>query len=201
MALRFREGMRRVGIVLGIIGAAACSLPSYRSFSAIYQQRIKYTEFETLASSKVVKDRVGKCLADQFDFVPATPVPTAHRELPPKAPEKFDFIPDSPEVRAAIAALDKKKEASKALDLELDQELDRAGIQTIHIDETQPDCGPAALGHIDWIERKDGTRINRVAAARFGSYLVPLFLPVVGFIVPWLGLKTITWVVAGFSPV
>jgi hypothetical protein len=75
--------------------------------------------------------------------------------------------------------------------VEWDQEIGKGGIKTIH---WTTDFA------IAFIVTDDGNFVFLTAAPSVWEYLLVVFYPVLGFIIPWGAVRAIGWVVAGFVP-
>jgi hypothetical protein len=66
----------------------------------------------------------------------------------------------------------------------------RDGINTVHVD-------PARM--VSSIELSTGELITRTEAPHLSAYLLLLLYPVLGFLLPWGGIRILTWVGIGFA--
>ena len=94
-----KEGMRRVGLVAGVLGACVGSYVSYTYSVALLEQRHQHEEFQSLASSPVVRQEV-LFLKNNLSLSKAAKTPRDASAKDPlhKAPEKVlaDDDPNNP---------------------------------------------------------------------------------------------------------
>jgi hypothetical protein len=153
------EGFRRVGFLLGYLGAVAGLVLAFVSATDLMNSHARAVRFQTLASA------YWRVLHNHPDVIVPDP-PTGHNPAIPKGYALVD--PES---------LRKQNEALHSEGIESVIVNGRA-IQSIHtIDDTTlfPQTGP------------------------FGEWLLLPILPVVGFLLPWGAVRTLTWVRRGFA--
>jgi len=167
-----KEGMRRFSLTLGIIGACAGICYSYIQLDSLRNQRDGQREFESLISSTPIQKLVTSLKS-------TGPAPAAGRII-----EKYGakyLWNEANQVYELLSSPDGY--------YELVGDIKDKSIRRIHFDET---------GRIDRIEKWNGETAYKTAAPSLGSYLIVPVFPLIGFLVPWGTIKTITWVVAGF---
>jgi hypothetical protein len=63
------------------------------------------------------------------------------------------------------------------------------GIKLVAVDEA---------GLVSWIELSTGESVQRTEAPHIKAYVTVLLYPILGFLLPWSGMRTLTWVGSGF---
>jgi len=206
--MNFREGTRRIGIVLAVLGACVgCVLP-WGDTAPVWRTWGEHKRFQALLSTPTVRRASG---ADWFakhapgadkwcDVDPSVrPPPPGYRIIDPcyetNASEKGKLhwieIPPWEQVRSKHPPVPGRV-AATVLRLEsFAPDPSRDGIALIHYDSS---------GAIASLELTTGVRIDRADAPSFlRALVIPQMFPLVGFLRPWGTLKTIAWVVAGFT--
>jgi hypothetical protein len=183
-----KEGMRRLGIFLGVCGGILGGFLGYSNAKATWDSHIAVRKFESLMATptmrKVAKaardyqhdNPQGKTNGDRGDWF--------ERNKPDALDEKHG---ESGEVRA-----DPWEEAAKEYERDLRGivvAVNLAGIKQVTVNKT---------GLISSIELPTGAVIQRVDPPALRAYLIPLLYPVLGFLLPWGGIRVITWVGSGF---
>jgi hypothetical protein len=141
-----REGIRRIGLAAGVLGASVGAVGSYVSINDIIQEKASAATFRSLASSAIVQEQLRESKV---------------MKLPPGY-ELYE--PETLNVN-------------------------RGGIKTIHLGNKL---------EITSIDTQDGATLSKPVPVGFWSYVLPVIFPVVGFLIPWVVVRTATWVGAGF---
>jgi len=206
LAMNLKEGMRRTGILIGVLGACAGVVLAYADALPLWSTWREHRRFQALLDTPTVRKATG---ANWF----AKHAPDADKwcDVDPsvKLPEGFRLVDPCYETSAAdkgklhwIEVRPWERDWSKeppargqivktVFRLEsFAPDANRDGINAIHYD---------VGGTVTSIELATGERIERprsLSALRvFG---VPLLFPLVGFLLPWGATKSIAWVVTGF---
>jgi len=182
--MNVREGMRRLGLVVGVLGAGVGAAVAYMQLQPLLTQRAQYKSFQALVSSPTVKKEI-ELLKVSVKHPPPPPA-----GLPP------DAVPVQHPDFAALAALCGEVGGWK---------VNKGGIRAIYFwastDEKQLDsrvAGNLSTADISDIETDDGQKLHRTDPPGFWVYLLIPALPVLGFLVPWGTIKTLTWIGTGF---
>jgi hypothetical protein len=189
--MNFREGTRRLGMLLGAFGVILGGVVSFLILQPAMEQRARHNKFEQLAASDVVQqerkskaisvlrglteDRqrdilarlapdVKKDILAKFSAQPLVPAPLAP-DLPP------GFIPYQP------------------MPADSPSEPNWGGIKIIHWTNDID---------VESIEMSDGQYLFPTPAPAAKTYFLAALLPVLGFFIPWGLVNAIGWVGAGF---
>lgn len=169
--MNLKEGLRRIGLAAGSIGACIGLWASYVTAKDIHYQRERNSRFETLLNSPAVQRDVlllTKGLRNAKDPTPA-----------------FKYAHNGQGWFEAVAAANGSLEGWLVNEdgvsrIYLDGRGNVIRIQDTEQNSFYPDPDPAPPPNIL-------------------SYAIVLVFPIIGFLVPWGVLKGLSWIVAGFS--
>lgn len=190
MTINAKEGMRRLAVLLGVVGAILGGFASFMELRTTLDQRARHNRFERLANSDVAKQ------AKPDWFTQNAPESADHSMSEPQAllPATVDAFLAAPEERQREALANMSVPAKTALLEALRQRnesvVDKDGIKTIHWTE---DYG------VESIETEDGQTLYPTPAPSVWTYLLIALFPVLGFFIPWSVIRAIGWVGAGFT--
>jgi hypothetical protein len=184
------EGMRRLGLVVGVLGCSTGAVVAYTQLQSLLAQRGQYKSFQALVSSPTVKKEIDRMKGGTKDLPPppagytlVTPAPQIPETLPP---DFFDW-------EAALCG-----EANG-------WKVNKKGIGAIHFHGNGPlsrfggiPCAKGTASEISMIETEDGQKVYRTDPPSFWAYLLLPVFPVLGFLLPWGAIKTLTWIGVGF---
>jgi hypothetical protein len=204
--MNVREGMRRLGLVVGVLGAGAGTVVAYTQLQSRLAERAQYKTFQSLVSSTVVQKEIG--FLKRNPVKPGAPNQQQSQQPEPAGGDWFQrnapkpFVPPRPDQwegpapdYSQIAALVGSSNGWK---------VNKGGVRAIHFwGSTQEKvnsrlAGDVSAADISDIETDDGQKVYRTDPPGFRSYLLILVFPVVGFFLPWGALKTLTWIGLGF---
>jgi hypothetical protein len=221
--MNMREGMRRVGIVLGALGCVAGGAIGYWDLQNVWSSHTRFERLQALpvmldvnAAIKDYRDSLAKQHEHETftDLRPLPPLPPGATPYPPGfVPDKGipplppgatqeppgtvtitpDFIPDY--VARAANAHDKAVADDPAADITVDVK-GTDGIQTVNADKGGV-TSSIQLTAGEWVRRGAKTLKGRLALV--ASLLLPFCYPVIGFLVPWGTIRVFVWVAGGFS--
>jgi hypothetical protein len=201
--MNFREGMRRLGLTLGIVGALVGSLPAYLEFQQFQSQRNERARFESLMNSEIMRD-LAKKIAEQN--IRNTTINLKHDGIKaiyldeqgnPKVPAKtyFDehgnpvavdsFIPDKP----TPGFLPEKPAAPLTVIFEEPLEVKTDRIEEVEVNQT---------GGVIRLKLENGNMVENTPVPATASYVEVALIPLVGFLIPWGVIRLITWIALGF---
>src|ERR1700693_4967453 len=139
--MNFQEGMRRVGLTVGALGALGVAYAAFWPFSELAAQRHRQAEFKSLLK-----------------------------------------LPITRKISLDIA---KSKVANAVIDVQGHPE----GISQIRTD---------TKGEIDSFTMEDGRAVTISEAPSWFWYLLYPIIVAAGFLLPWGGVRLVTWIVSGF---
>jgi hypothetical protein len=180
--MNVREGMRRLALVAGVLGAGAGAIASYVRAQPLLAQRAQYKAFQTLVSSAVVQREL-ELLKDTL--------------TQPKS--RFGGVPVKTDTWAEAV------DAYRAGCSPYGWKVNKQGVRTIHFSECADEkldsrlAGNVSASDISGVETDDGKEVYRTNLPGLWSYLLIPIFPVLGFFLPWGAIKTLTWVGLGFS--
>jgi len=202
--MSLQEGVRRLGLVAGTLGACAGAAFSIVQLSDLRHREARHAAFQHLAQSPAVQKQVTtiKSLAIPTSGTPdyatlAKQVGGAvHSSAPITPPPGYtlDSRP-TPDIFNQIDASQKAK-AVEAAESALAGSTDGWWVVRDDISKIYFDGRTKSISRIDTI---DGQKLNDEAAPSTVDYLVLLAFPLAGFLLPWGLFKTAAWVGAGFA--
>jgi len=220
-AMNVREGMRRLGLVLGALGAAAGAVVAYIQLQPVLAQRAQYKTFQSLAVSPVVQkeleflktDTITRSTGPPNDRLGPwslwTPVPN---DWPSEVSGPWSRYGDTDKPTDPYAAYQvpvgwlQHAEASALGGSPEGWRVDAGRVRAIHFWKDTDDgkvnarwAGNVSTADISDIETENGQKVYRTEPPSFWSYLLIPVFPVMGFFLPWGAIKTLTWVGVGFS--
>lgn len=177
-----REGMRRVGIVLGILGSIIGGLIGYSDLQTVWSSHRKFERLQALAVMKDVATAI-KAYKEPPETLPADFFDTIEPPTVVSAARKADwFEVNSPEV------------ADPTAEMRVDVN-NYEGIKTVNADKTGA-ITSIQLATGEWVHREPETFKARLAF--FARLLLPFCYPVIGFLIPWGTIRVFVWVGRGF---
>jgi len=221
--LNVSEGMRRLGLVAGALGACAGALVAYVQLQPLLKERAEYKSFHSLVSSPVVAKEVAFLRSatagkrDRFGGVPVQPDRASlkawdenGKPIQPrvKLPPRKTLANLSNEQLEAYRSLLEQKAATESASPPYDEfaalcgsedgwsvKNGEGGIKSIYFDGRNCD---ATVANVRDIETSGGDKVHRIDPPGIWAYvLIPLF-PVLGFFLPWGTIRTLTWIGLGF---
>lgn len=218
-----KEGMRRVGLVAGVLGACVGSYVSYTYSVALLEQRHQHEEFQSLASSPVVRQEV-LFLKNNLSLSKAAKTPRDASAKDPlhKAPEKVlaDDDPNNPFNASkpgtpATPTAHKPNAFDRAFATPLVVENASVADAFQKADDAVDAIGGGSKGwrideggikkiyfrpdgELKAIEKDDGVTVYASSSPPLWSYLLALVPTILGFLLPWGSLAVLTWVGTGF---
>lgn len=210
--MNFREGMRRLGILLGaaggIMGGFLAFVPTFGNAPGVWTTLTAHRKFEAALASptmlKVVKGFVppprfvppplssyeGPARADQFGGIPldgsGERPAKGSQKAPPPGVTFTDVDPSQVGVWVDTVPQDGGTTVEDANPL-LKGNLD--GIRSVHFDSTS---------RVASILFTSGEWVFRTEAPKFSEYLLLFAFPFAGFMLPWSAIRLLTWVGTGF---
>ena len=188
--MNVREGVRRLGILLGACGGILGGCFAYRDAKATWDSHIAFRKFESLMATPTMRKVAKTALDYQHDNPQGTTNGDGgdwfERNKPDARDEKHG---ESGGVRA-----DPWEEAAKEYKREpggIVVAVNLAGIKHVTVNKS---------GLISSIELSTGEHIQRTDAPRAQTYVGILLYPVLGFLIPWGGIRILAWVGSGFFP-
>jgi hypothetical protein len=206
--MNVKEGMRRLALLIGILGAAIGCFASYVVSRDTLSARERHRAFEQLATSDVVQQE-RKALQEEHEswFRPWVDGWEEYRRVqtPPKdivaAWKSF-----SPEHREELLAK-MTPEQKHNLRTVIEQQMQK-GEQDPYGDIAMPSSSvnKGGIRTIVWkkdyrvysIETEDGATLYQSPAPTRWPFLLAAILPVLGFFVPWASVRVLAWVGIGF---
>jgi hypothetical protein len=221
MTVNLREGMRRLALLLGVVGAILGAFASYLELQPVMRQRANHKRFEQLANSDVVKQ-------EQNSW------PLTLRFTPDKAIGAFLSLPEKQQ-RDVFFQLNQEQESDLIAKLKceptpLGSPTTAATVENLLKIPDHPgytldvkddpyaclaDAGdpPASTVsrngietihwtkalEVDSLDMVDGQTLYGGPAPNRWLYLLIVLLPILGFFIPWGVVRAIVWVGAGFA--
>ena len=172
--MKFSQGMRRLAIFAGIIGALAGGFHSYRVLRYVPSERYQNKVFEKLAASGTVEQaRAPLLVAKANGAINGGPLVSE---------------PIDPQTPPATLPPDFKGWDRQQLSMQ------SALTNKIKAIVWKPDLS------VDYFEMQDGGYVFSEPSPSVWLYLLWVAFPALGFVVLWSAIRGIGWVVAGFLP-
>lgn len=205
--MNLKEGMRRTGIVLGLLGACAGGVLAYATASPVWKAWRDQRRFQALVDTPTVRRVSGAEWfakhspgADKWcDVDPTVKVPPGYRLDGPCYETNSDDKGRLHWVELQPWERDWSKEQHPVVGQVVNTLLrlesfapnhpNRDGIALIYYD---------VRGAVTSFELATGEKIEQHSRPSLLAFAVPLLLPLVGFLLPWGAMKSIAWVAAGF---
>jgi hypothetical protein len=184
--MNVKEGMRRLALLVGVLGATLGCFASYVVLRDALAARARHKAFELLATSDVVQELRKMATVDYGAFVKkyrwqvdydALAKKYGGQPVPPKGgKQQIDFSKYDPEPWEPDAT-------------PISFGVNKGGIKTIHWTK---DLG------VESIETEDGATLYPTPAPTRWRYLLAAIFPLLGFAVPWGSVRALAWVGVGF---
>lgn len=175
--MNLREGIRRLALLLGVVGAILGGIASYSELQSVLKQRARHVRFEQLANSDIVQH-------ERKAYKESDPYAAKGGGLIFKAPDDSRrWVPKSQEAAAL-------QSGGVLIDDGRTYSVETEGIKVIHWTK---DYG------IESIETGDGQTLYPTPAPTWWTYFLLAFFPLIGFFIPWGAVRGIGWVGAGFA--
>lgn len=168
--MNFKEGMRRVGVLLGLAGAVVGGLFAHGQVTQLWAIHSANREFETALGSPTVRS--------------VTAALQKYRREPWntfRSGEFLDYVPKDEMISRSAPKEDR-------VDVTVIQ-VDHGGVKYMTSDQA---------GLVQSIVLTTGEHLYQREAPALGAFLVPILYPLVGFLVPWGAIRAITWIGMGF---
>jgi hypothetical protein len=203
--MNFGEGMRRLALFIGALGAIAGCLASYVSLRDTLEKRARYNTFRSLAASDVVQQARKSLQEERESFFRPWVGPLDMYRVAPKdiATTWKLFIPERREellakmtaeqkhrLRAVIEQQSQESEKDPYADTAmLSSEVNKGGIKTIVWEKDY---------EVYSVETQDGAILYRTSPPNLWPSLLAVLFPGLGFAAPWASFRALAWVGAGF---
>lgn len=204
--MNIREGMRRLGILLGITGGVVGGCFSYTGAKTVWQEYTEYKSFtssmasptmlkiakaardehqrcENLAITKAGKQDLSKMTDEQLealrrDLMANQQTKPSHYGPPEKHQKlsRYDLLADA------------VREWANSCEVSVIQ-VNLNGIKQVTVDKT---------GSVLVIDLQNGEILQRTDAPHIGAYFGILVFPLLGLLVPWGAVRVLIWVGSGF---
>jgi len=176
----FNEGMRRLAVFAGVLGAVAGGFYAHKNLRNVPSERYQHRVFEKLAASDVVKrDQSILRLAKENGAILNEPISSEllHPRSAINLPKGLTLITPPATLPPDFKDWDSTKPASTN------------GIKAIFY---KPDLT------IDYFEMQDGGYVSSEPSPSAWSYLLWVVFPALGFFILWSAIRGIAWVGTGF---
>lgn len=189
--MNVREGMRRLGILLGACGAILGGCLAYSDARTTWGSYAAHRKFESLMASPIMQ-KVAKAARDylrpniygDFRVVKSQVLTYSDGTIWENVAEVSPSPPDFDQWKAEQQRLDELKVAGA---IPVSVYLD--GIKQVTVDKA---------GVVVSIELSKGESVQSVEPPAMKAYAVPLLYPILGFLLPWGGIRLLVWVGSGF---
>lgn len=202
--MNLREGIRRLALFLGAVGAILGSFASYLELQSVLNQRERHAKFELLANSaNAQKERKCRSLGYASGCFQIKLPPGATLVEQDQKKQEDWFVKNAPKKNAdpyattaeppQTSGVPTKFSAAEMEDaVPLPSEVNAGGIKIINW----------AKGWdytIESIETENSQMLYPTPAPNRWLYFVAAICPVLGFVLPWGLVRAVGWVGAGFT--
>jgi hypothetical protein len=185
--MNFDQGMRRLAILAGVLGATAGGAHSYKVLRTVPSERYQHKVFESLAASDVVKQARARLLNPDYDALAKKYGGTkVVRGVPPGL--TAEPIPQSDKTTTVNLSDLEPIPDSEPLDRSA-TEVNGERIETIFWNRDLS---------VNFFAMRDGGILESGPSPSASLYLLWVAFPALGFIALWGAIRGIGWVVAGF---
>lgn len=192
--MNFNQGMRRLAIFAGVLGAVAGGFYAYRDLRKVPSDRYQHDVFEKLAASDIVNQIRSQRLLEAANGTPFIEDSSSDVDNQPNAvtssePE-IKGLPPGAIVEPLNGSTTKPPPMTLPKDFSgRDRPTATNGIKTIY---WKPDFS------VDSFEMLDGGVVSSKPAPSAWSYFLWVVFPALGFFIVWGAIRGIAWVGAGF---
>lgn len=192
--MNFREGIRRLALLVGCFGAITAGFGSYLQLKPVMKQRVDHDRFARLVSSDdVQKER--KCrLLGYTPLCSQIQLPANATLVAPDEPKGWEPVAKQEDDFAAIAKplpSNVPMKFNMEYAVPIPSELNSGEIKTINW----------SMGKnytVESIETEDGAILHPTSLPSRWIYLLIVILPLAGFVLAWGLIRFVHWVGAGF---
>jgi hypothetical protein len=178
MNMNVREGVRRLGLLLGACGAILGAFLAYTDAKQTWERFTSHNRFQSVMAGSPTMQKVAAAHGTVFLFLNSgneeigrlTYEDGTIRETEPRS-----TMPELPPGATPMYIL----------------LVNRDGIKEVGIGED---------GLVHSVELSTGETVISVDPPPLKAYLVPLLYPILGFLLPWGAIRVLTWVASGFVP-
>lgn len=208
--MNVKEGMRRLGLVAGLLGAAGGAFLSYIQLRPLLAQRAQSRTFKMLVSSPVVTQELEDLNANRAAATATSPWlagPILSTEINRGGIRAIHFGPwvgyrgvDPSGRKTGKYRIETDKgtyevETTAPVDLsKLSDEQLEAYRRVLSAKQKQH----YSANDVIEIETEDGNTVHRTDPPPQWTYLLAPVFPILGFLLPWGAIKTLTWIGTGF---
>jgi hypothetical protein len=206
--MNFKEGTRRLALLVGVAGAALGCFASYMVLRDALAARARHKAFELLAASDVLQQE-RKSLQEEHEswFRPWVDGWEEYRKVPTPPKDIVaawkSFGPEHREELLARMTPEQKHWLRTLIEQQMQQgeqdpyaaiakplsEVNKGGIKIINWTK---DLG------VESIETEDGATLYPTPAPTLWRYLLAAVFPLLGFVIPWASIRALAWVEVGF---
>lgn len=177
MRVNFREGMRRLGLLLGVLGACVGAVAAWEGTRTAWIALTEHRRFESVLASPTMR-KVAKAARADADA----------QIVSESAMTKIPLPPGATLVSPSAHASDPWEQAAR--DYKGQHVLVRLdGVDQVTVDKT---------GLITSIDLSTGESVEKTDAPHIWAFLPLLLLPAIGFLVPWGLVRVMAWIAVGF---
>jgi len=204
--MNFTEGMRRVGVVLGLCGFMAGCFFGYIHLRPLLAQRAQSRTFKMLVSSPVVTQELGDLNATSAAATATSPwLPVLTTEINRGGIRAIHFGP-----WVGYRGIDPSGRKTEKYRIETDKgtyEVETAPVDLSKLSIEQLEAYRRLLSKqkqhysandVIEIETEDGKAVHPTDPPPLWTNLQAPVFPILGFLLPWGAIRVLTWVVTGF---
>ena len=193
--MNIREGMRRLGILVGAAGGLVGGFLGYGEAQPLWQTHVAYRKFESLMALPImhkVASTVKEYQADssRLDFLAREYGGSTECRTPP-----LDY---SAIVASAGSVVFERAKINVPPGYTLDKDpapcsivvqVNLNGIKEVYVDK---------VGGISEIDLTTGEGVPKTDPPHLQSHGAIVLYPIMGFLIPWCALRLLTWAGSGF---
>ena len=199
-----REGLRRLAIALGIIGAILGGVFGYNKTNIMWRAHTAHKRFEALVARPAVQGVARQAAADRAAEIKQSQEIDLSSGMVPKAKDKSEnpwavvsVTPEKPVGGVIRVPLNQLTPVKKTCESRSSQGM------YCQINDIAEGIDGALVDTATWtvseISLLNGEVVRNDVNHPFYAYVGLLFYPAFGFLIPWLAVRGVAWVWAGFA--
>jgi hypothetical protein len=206
--------MRRAGLLLGVAGGILCGFLEFSDAQGVWNQLAAHRRFESLMAAPIMQ-KVAKAARDYQREVPAEYQMAGGLAEYDASAGKIGPRRDADQYRQVFQQIQQARSSGTSDDDiryglvlagytkdEIAALLPQRGLRPVHVRIVVGGIAGAWVdeaGLVTSVEPSPGTPVERTEAPSFKAWCRVLLYPILGFLLPWGGIRALTWVGTGFS--
>jgi hypothetical protein len=179
--MNLREGMRRIGILLGVCGAIVGGFIAYGDATAVWDRHKAYKRFESIMALPTMQN-----------------IAKGARKIPKGQTSTLIYDAKTQDIWQATTYTAEQIDILATLARLATDQLDRAAVVLVDLDGIKAVIVDKA-GLVSRIELSTGESVVRIKGPSFWEGFVVFLFPILGFLIPFGAVRLLAWVGSGFA--